>query len=82
VEYLQLRTGYSIVELAPPADFIGKSLRELALRNRLQVQLIAIQRGEELKIVPRAEDVIEAGDMIILLGADGDLDRVREIGRS
>jgi trk system potassium uptake protein TrkA len=82
VEYLQLRTGYSIVELAPPAEFIGKSLRELALRNRLQVQLIAIQRGEELKIVPRAEDVIEQGDMIILLGADGDLDRVREIGRS
>jgi trk system potassium uptake protein TrkA len=82
VEYLQLRTGYSIVELAPPAEFIGKSLRELALRNRLQVQLIAIQRGEELKIVPRAEDVIEEGDMIILLGADGDLDRVREIGRS
>ncbi len=79
VDYLSLRPGYSIVELAVPAEFVGKSLRELALRNRLQVQLIAIQRGADLKIVPRAEDVIEQGDMIILLGADHDLDRVREI---
>lgn len=82
LEYLPLLPGYSIIEIRAPAEFVGRSLRELALRNRLQVQLIGIQRGGphgELKIVPRAEDVIEDGDLMILLGAEHDLDRVREI---
>lgn len=82
LEYLPLLPGYSIIEIKAPAEFVGRSLRELALRNRLRVQLIGIQRGGtngELKIVPRAEDVIEEGDLMILLGADQDLDRVRDI---
>jgi Trk K+ transport system NAD-binding subunit len=45
------------------------------------VQLIAIQRGGpqgELQIVPKAEDVIQEGDLMVLLGAEKDLDRLRE----
>ena len=84
LEYLPLLPGYSIVEIRAPAEFVGKSLRELALRNRLRIQLIAIHRKkgaeDELKMVPRAEDVVEAGDLLILLGENRDLDRVREVG--
>ena len=84
LEYLPLLPGYSIVEIRAPAQFVGKTLRELALRNRLQIQLVAIHRKKgmetELKIVPRAEDVIEATDQLILLGGDRDLDRLREFG--
>jgi trk system potassium uptake protein len=84
LEYLPLLPGYSIVEVKAPAEFVGKSLRELALRNKLKVQLIAIHRGvgveREIKIVPRAEDVIEESDLLILLGEDRDLDRFREVG--
>jgi trk system potassium uptake protein TrkA len=83
LEYLPLLPGYSIVEIKAPAEFIGKSLRELALRNRLEVQLIALHRGSgaerQIKIVPRAEDIIEEGDLLILLGEDRDLDRLREV---
>jgi trk system potassium uptake protein len=82
VDYLPLVPGYSIVEITAPPEFVGKSLRELALRSRLEVQLIGIQRAGELKIVPRAEDIIEPGDLMMLLGADRDLDRIKEIGRS
>jgi trk system potassium uptake protein len=84
LEYLPLLPGYSIIEIAAPAEFIGKSLRELALRNRLRIQLIAIHRKngteDEIKIVPRAEDVISTGDLLILLGENRDLDRLREAG--
>jgi Trk K+ transport system NAD-binding subunit len=71
----------SIAEITAPSQFVGKSLRELALRNRLAVQLTGIQRAGELKIVPRAEDVVEAGDLMMLHGADRDLDRIREIAK-
>ena len=79
LDYLPWKSGYSIIEIAAPPEFIGKSLRDLALRNKLHVQLIALQRGTEMRIVPRAEDTIEEGDLMVLLGADADLDRLREI---
>ena len=77
IDYLPLLPGYSIIEISPPADFIGRSLRELGIRNKLNVQLIAIHRGGKLTIVPRAEDVILEGDLLIILGEDRDLDKVR-----
>jgi trk system potassium uptake protein TrkA len=77
IDYLPLLPGYSIIEMSAPPEFIGRSLRELAIRNKLNVQLIAIQRKDKLTIVPRAEDVIEDGDLLVLLGEDRDLDRVR-----
>lgn len=85
IDFLPLSPGYSIAEIKAPPDFVGKSLRELALRNKLQVQLIAILRGEEpnreMNIVPKAEDVILADDVMVLLGKDSDLDHVRDIMR-
>jgi len=85
IDYLPLRAGYSIVEIEAPPEFIGKSLRDLALRNRLRVQLIAIQHGGDLNnlnVVPRADDIITKGDVMVLLGADKDLEHVREIVKS
>jgi trk system potassium uptake protein len=79
LEYLPLLPGYSIGEVAAPPAFTGKSLRDLALRNRLRVQLIAIRRQTSMNIMPRAEDVIERGDHLVLLGEDADLARIREL---
>lgn len=83
VDFLPLLPGYAITELKAPPEFVGKSVRDLALRNTLNVQLVGIQHkeGEErrLNIVPRADDVIYEDDLLILLGEDRDLDRIREI---
>jgi trk system potassium uptake protein TrkA len=83
VEFLPLVPGYSIAEIKAPPEFVGKSLRELALRNSLNVQLVAIQSVDDkdnpINIVPRADDVIKEGDLLIVLGEDRDIDRVRDI---
>jgi trk system potassium uptake protein TrkA len=90
IDFLPLVPGYSITEIKAPPEFVGKSLRELALRNTLKVQLIAIQRnasihktasGLDINIVPQADDVIEADDILILIGKNRDLDRLTDIVR-
>lgn len=84
VDFLPIAPGFSIREIKAPPEFVGKSLRELALRNTLYVQLIAIERNggvdeQDINIVPRAEDVIQADDILVLLGKNRDLDRVTDI---
>lgn len=83
IDFLPLLPGYSIIEVKAPPEFIGKSLRELSLRNELRVQLVAIQSGkgdpQQINIIPRADDVINKEDVLVLVGRDSDLDHIREI---
>ncbi|HSK72290.1 MAG TPA: TrkA family potassium uptake protein [Pyrinomonadaceae bacterium] len=84
VDFLPIAPGYSIREIKAPPEFVGKSLSELALRNTLHVQLIAIERNRtkdelDINIVPRAGDVIQADDILVLLGKNRDLDRITDI---
>jgi trk system potassium uptake protein len=84
LDYIELSRDFSIVEIPAPADWAGKSLKDLALRPRFGLTLIAIKRktgtgdGEITNIAPAADDVIQAGDTVSLLG---DNDRLAQLDR-
>lgn len=80
LDYLPFIEGYSIVELAPPRKFIGKALRELDLINRYGVQVVAIKEivPDRLNLIPTAQFVLKDSDILILLGPNKSLDKLRE----
>ncbi|MEA1961146.1 MAG: cation:proton antiporter [Bacillota bacterium] len=51
------------------AGFAGASIHELDLRNRYEVSVLAIQRGEETISNPGGRAVIEDGDVLFVLGS-------------
>jgi CPA2 family monovalent cation:H+ antiporter-2 len=51
----------------------GKSIKELGLRSKTGVTIIAIKRGPEFLINPSPEEKIEEGDVLILIGKEEDL---------
>lgn len=83
--YFELADGFSLVEVDAPAGTVGRSLRELDLRNRFRVNLVALKRMaagpdgvraiKEFKAVPLPDDVIQAGDTLALAGSVLDLAR-------
>jgi trk system potassium uptake protein TrkA len=79
LDYLPFIEGYSIVQLTPPREFIGKSLRELNLTNRYGVQIIAVKElvPEVFSLIPGADFVLKDSDIMILLGPNDSLDRLR-----
>ena len=56
------------LRLPPEGLAIGKSLRELALRPTFGVTVVAVRRGSETTVNPDADFVLEAGDVLVLLG--------------
>ncbi len=72
LEYIPLLSGFSIQEIAPPEKFIGKSLKELDLRNRYGVHVIAIKEliPEKTTLIPRADFVIKDSDILIIIGEE------------
>ena len=87
IEQIELSNESSIAELVSPKDFIGKSLREVDVRAKFGVTVIAVKRKipsaskkEEEEIVnvsPKAEDIIKKGDILVVLGTNENIDKLR-----
>jgi len=85
LDYIELSKDYSIVEVPAPKEFVGKTLRDIGLRARFGLTTIAIKHAtrpnepEASNIAPGPDDVIQAGDILALLGSNqrlGQLDRM------
>ncbi|MGB8951057.1 MAG: TrkA family potassium uptake protein [Candidatus Aminicenantales bacterium] len=81
LEYLPLMSGISIQEIAPPEKFIGKSLKELDLRNKYGIQVIAVKEfvPEKTIYIPTADFVIKDSDVLIIMGEEGQLAKINSI---
>ncbi|GMT42002.1 MAG: potassium transporter Trk [bacterium] len=80
LDYLELSPGFSIMELAPPSGFIGKTIKDLQLRNVYGVQVIAIKEliPERMNLVPAPDTVIKESDILIVMGSDEALRSIEE----
>jgi trk system potassium uptake protein TrkA len=57
-----------IAEVTAAESYVGKSLKELDLRNRLGVSVLALRRGAEVLANPSADDEVASGDILVMLG--------------
>ena len=78
LDYLPFMEGYSIVELSPPAAFIGKSLVELDLINRFGIQVVAVKElvPENVVMIPTGRFLVKDSDILVILGPDPALARL------
>jgi len=78
LDYFPLLSGISIQEIAPPEKFIGKSLKELDLRNKYGIQVIAIREviTEKTTYLPKAGFVIKDSDILIVMGGEKQLAKI------
>jgi trk system potassium uptake protein TrkA len=81
LEFLPLAEGYTIAQVEPPKPFVGKSLMELELRKRYQVNVIAVkeQFPERFVMVPGAGFIVKETDILVTLGKEKDLAKIREL---
>ena len=56
-------------------NIAGNSLIELDVRAKYGVNIVGITRGEEIMISPAATERIQLGDVLLMIGADVDINR-------
>ncbi|MDZ4120972.1 MAG: TrkA C-terminal domain-containing protein, partial [Candidatus Cloacimonadaceae bacterium] len=89
LDYFSLSSGHIVMELVAPRDFVGKTLFELALPTLRGVNIIPIKYNylavtedgknfieKRLNDIPGATDVINEGDVLIVLGPKGNIDKL------
>ena len=85
-DFIELAEGYSLIDICCPAEFRGKTLQELQLRTKYQVNLVALKRSvtlqqdgelirsQRITSVPKPSDVIQPDDILVLVGSHEDLE--------
>lgn len=85
VDYINLSDAYSVLEMAPPKNFIGKSLRDIDVRAKYGLNVIGIKKPtslegkeERINLSPKADDVIRGGDILIVIGSNKNIEKMKE----
>jgi len=87
LEYIDLSSGHSVVELVIPDTWVGKTLQQLALPTEKGVNIVAIkytsqnvtEEGENIiekriNDMPGANDVVNEDDVLVLIGPKTKID--------
>ncbi|SFE07525.1 potassium channel family protein [Thermophagus xiamenensis] len=93
LSYLDLPDEYCVMEVSAPPDIIGRSLADIDLRRRYDLNLVTIKRvnevvGEEGTIqerhiygIPKGESIIRENDTLIIFGKRKKVERFIEINQ-
>jgi trk system potassium uptake protein len=81
LDFIPLAEDYDLIQVAPPREFIGMSLRDLNLRAKYNVHVIAIKElvPENFILVPAAGFVIKDSDILIILGKSEHLKKIKAL---
>jgi len=83
---IQLPDDYEIVEVKAPTQVLGRSLKDISLREKYDLNLVTILRKNEetdkeyhIIGVPTSATVIKKSDIIALFGLTKNIERFLEI---
>lgn len=79
IDKIQFSPDFSIIEIVAPKIYAGKSLKQLQLREKIGITVLAVKRDENIIISPAAEQVINRGDILLVLGKDEDLEKINHL---
>ena len=79
LDYIELSEDYGILEIPAPKSWVGKTLKELNVRAKLGVNIIAVESGKTTNVSPSADYRIQAGDIMVVLGDNYSLEAVQKL---
>lgn len=79
LDFIELAEDYSVAEVVVANSMVGKTLRQLDVRARYGVNVIAIKSGESFNISPLPDDMIQDKDVLVVIGHNRDLKEFEEL---
>ncbi|MEF3312133.1 TrkA family potassium uptake protein [Paenibacillus sp. GYB004] len=73
IDYIELSPDHNLVELKAPPAMNGKSLQQLNIRAKYGCTIMAIKKGVHINISPKAEDEVNTGDILVIIGSNSDI---------
>ncbi len=75
-DYVELSPEYSIYEIAVPQEWKGKTVMELAVRQRYRVNVLGVKHGSELQPMPGPAHRFAQEERVLILGHNHDIQKL------
>ena len=79
LDYIELAKDYGIIDLPVPTGWVGKNLRDLNVRAKLGVNILAVKKEQKIRLSPAADYAFEQGDVVVILGDTAALKAVQKL---
>ncbi len=75
-DYISLADGYSIYEIAPQAEWIGKSVLELNFRAKYHMSIIGVKYGNHTQILPPTDYIFKPDEHLMVICHQKHMDKL------
>lgn len=68
LDYMEVDASHAIFEVAIPDEWIGRSVGELDIRRRYNINILAVKKKREVSVTISVNTVLEADSTLLVLG--------------
>ena len=68
LDYMEVVASHAIFEVAIPDEWIGRSVGELDIRRRYNINILAVKKEREVSVTISVDTVLEADSTLLVLG--------------
>lgn len=79
LDYIEFSKDYGILEVPAPKSWADKSIRELNVRAKMDINIIAVKNGEKTMVSPSADYRIRGDDVLAVLGDTAALEAMQKL---
>jgi len=79
LDYIELSGEYGIAEIRTPKVWIGKNLRDINVRAKYGVTVIAQRKGEEIMVSLDPDTALQEKDVLVVIGSNDQLAAVQKL---
>ena len=80
LDYIELSPDYSLVEISVPRRWEGQTMKELNLRVRYGINVMAIRHPNgDISVAPQGIDVLESGDVLVAIGSNANIAKLEDL---
>jgi trk system potassium uptake protein TrkA len=79
IDYIELSKDYGVIEIVVKEALVGRTLRNLNLRNRMGLNIVAIKRHNHVNIYINPDEPLQEDDVMIAIGPNDGVKRLNDI---
>ncbi len=77
IDLIELSSSFSMAEMGVPLEWVGKNLKDLNIRDKYSINVIALKNDDQIEVNIDPEKPLRKDDIMILVGNNNDLQKIR-----
>lgn len=79
LDYIELSEEFGIAEIKTPGAWVGKNLRDINVRVKYGVNVIALRKGDEIEATLEPDRALQESDVLVIIGGNEQLAGVQKL---